>query len=232
MIRIIYILFLFTIPALANYCIQAVTLDRFDENKISSRLSSILLNFEDARIEERGSYLVLRVGDFNSYSQALADIQSVKRYYSDAYIRKCDFDTSRIIYPDNSTPVEKKSYTHVKNPPSIRRAPKQKPIKRRAYKQPKPQETYYSDTLWQDCQKCFAPIYLEEEESEPENHVTQEVKKTKKPKVITKKKHQTTPKTDDDFWVEAVDNKEDTLDEESEDLYNPNHYPEIDTYQY
>jgi hypothetical protein len=232
--RIIYTLLLFTVPALANYCIQAVTLDRFNPDHMSSRLSNILDNFQDARVEERGSYLVLRVGDFNSYSQALTNINSVKDYYSDAYIRKCDFDIARVIYPNYSVNTRKTSLTQQQNDRVLIRKPKKRVVKEQKYEQPQPQNTSYSDTLWQDCQKCFAPIYLEEEESEPKDEITQhvEVKQVEKPKVTTKKEYKSTPKTDNDFWVEAVDEKEKPLDKKSEEFYDSKYYPEIDSNHY
>ncbi len=224
--RIFYLLFLFSVPLLANYCIQAVTLDRFNPDRMSTRLSSVLGNFEDARVEERGSYLVLRVGDFNSYSQALSNIKSIKEYYSDAYIRKCDFDTSRVLYPDFSTSGKKRTITHTKR--YVRAKPTKKPVETVKYEQPEPQNTYDSNTLWQDCQKCFAPIYLEEEEDETQTQTQvvskKETQKVKKQKISTKK--------DSDFWVEAVDDKEETFDEDSEKNYDPTYYPEIDTNRY
>ncbi len=244
--KLVYILLLSSIPVLANYCIQAVTLYRFDENRISSRQSDVLTNFNNSRVEERGSYLVLRVGDYSSYSQALEVINGVKKYYSDAYIRKCDFDTSRIIYPKYSTPIEKKlpKYERRDIPPKREmgyeknytpiKKHKSQVVKKRKYEQPKPEKAYYTDTLWRDCQKCFAPVYLEEEDdSEPEDDVVQKPKKpikVKKREEISKKRYKPTPKADDDFWVEAVDKESSTTD--SKGSYNPDYYPQIDTDQY
>ncbi len=229
--HIFFILFFSSIPAFANYCIQAVTLDRFNPNNISSRLSNILENFENARVEERGSYLVLRVGDFNSYSQALRDIGNVKRYYSDAYIRKCDFDLSRVIYPNYTTPVKQRVHTQTQKYTTTVQTPEKRVIKKQTYEQPKPQNTVYSNTLWQDCQKCFAPIYLEEEESEPEENNIQKVE-VKTTKTVLKQKKKVTLRTDNDFWVEAVDMDTKSSDKESEDFYDPRYYPEIDANKY
>ncbi len=97
--QLFYISLLFTIPASANYCIQAVTLDKFNPYTMNSHLSDVLDNFKNARIEERGKYLVLRVGDFNSLAHAQNDIKNIKKIYPDAYIRKCNIDISKTIYP-------------------------------------------------------------------------------------------------------------------------------------
>jgi len=218
-------LFLATSPTWATYCIQVVTLDTFDSQHMSSKLSNIFENFNDARVEERGSYLVLRIGEYNSYSQALSSIASVKSYYNDAYIRKCDIDQSRILY-QNTTTAQK---PHQAREEYILVEQKRKLVQKERYEQPKPQETYYNNTLWKDCQKCFAPIYLEDEESEPQDTATQtkKVKKSIPKEPVLQKKYKISKKTDNDFWFETVDEEK-----KVQGSYDPRDYPQIDTHQY
>jgi len=128
------------IHAKSTYCIQVTTLNSFNEKNINTKVSKILNNYNSARVDKRGNYLILRVGEYNKYSQTLNDLSSIKQIYSDAYVRKCDYIESKTLYPKR-----KKTYLH-------------RTIKSKNIDLNKPAQ--YSDSLWNECQKCFAPMNI------------------------------------------------------------------------
>lgn len=200
-------LIMLSMPIWANQCIQALTLDRFEPNHIPYKVASILQSFDHARIERRGSYLVLRVGDYATTSQALTEIDAVRAFYHDAYIRRCDIETSKIIYPRTEETYFRQSSVPATHPREI--------------KQTKRTEQNSANTLWHDCQKCFAPLYLEEEE-EPQ------IQKKHIQKTVQPAPAQPQEKSDDTFWVEAVDKTQhDKKNSKHPDHYDPTMYPTI-----
>jgi len=203
----IFIFIIMSIQLWANQCIQALTLDRFEPNRIPYKVASILQNFDHARIERRGSYLVLRVGDYATTSQALTEIDAIRAFYHDAYIRRCDIENSKIIYPKTEETYFTKSII-----------PTTRPKERKQTAQPAQSN---ANTLWHDCQKCFAPLYLEEEE-EPQIQ-KKHIQKTAQPAPS-----QPQEKSDDTFWVEAVDKTEhDKKNNKNPNSYDPAIYPTI-----
>ena len=233
-ITLFALLFLYTL-AQANYCVQVVTLDRFNPNRMKPRVKEVLRSFEDARIERRGSYLVLRVGDYPHYSEALRDIDKIQAIYNDAYIRKCDLDPQTIIYPNISQPAKSRAVGYKTSREELPRyqsrrkesAPRYADTMTQKYRQPKPTAAY-SDALWSDCQKCFAPIYLEEEEETPHSaSVAIASQKSSQSSSAAQKRRKS-----DDFWIEAANNsskkQKKRLEVDDEQIYDPNYYPTIE----
>lgn len=143
----------------AQYCIQVQTYNLFDTRAIDAKTEAVLHTYETARIEKRGSHYTLRVGDFPSYRDALGTLEQIHQSHRDAFVRKCDLDPSSVVYPATATPVTPQTPSEALQPhlnlptPPVKTAPKAATTER---------------SLWEECQKCFAPLYIEEqEEAEP-----------------------------------------------------------------
>ncbi|MEA1918417.1 MAG: hypothetical protein U9N52_01150 [Campylobacterota bacterium] len=220
----IFFFIMVSIPLWANQCIQVLTLDRFEPNRIPYKIASILQTFDDARVERRGSYLVLRVGDYATTSQALTQIDAVRAFYHDAYIRRCDIEPSKIIYPKSQDTSFREPMIPVTQAKAIQQ--NDTPSKIIPIEKIVPQSTVHPqqnslNTLWQDCQKCFAPIYLEEEE-EPQIR-KKSIQEKAQPAPI-----QPQQKSDNTFWIEAVDKTiDDKKNSRNLDYYDPTIYPKI-----
>lgn len=240
-----------SISAWANYCIQVVTLYNFKLSNAPENVMHILATYPDARIERRSSYEVLRVGDFASYSEAKTDLGTIRTGFSDAYIRKCDYDRSQVVY----APSQKSHDLQASQPAPIieNRPPRyvqpaagpQPATTARRYEQPKPAAQPYSDTLWQDCQKCFAPVYLEEEEEETAKkpHTTKTVQPSTPaylPQEVIKepglapvkpapiKDDRAVAAGDDNFWVDAIGPDESGHVPATENPYDRTLYPPVE----
>ncbi len=112
--RYLITLLIFVIALQANYCIQVMTTNLSDKRSILNEASrSSYRSFQDLRVESRGNYYVLRVGNYRHYNdskQDLYDLRSIKR---DAYVRTCDFNPRDAIYLGESnfrSPEPKASY--------------------------------------------------------------------------------------------------------------------------
>ncbi len=175
----------------AQYCIQVQTYDQFDARSIDNKTRAILETYESARIEKRGNHLTLRVGQFPSYRDALLTLERLHQTHRDAFVRKCDVDPAHIIHPIGaSTPTPEASPTHY--PPATVAHPKA----------PAPQPKRDERTLWEDCQKCFAPLYVEQEET-PQITEPSDIKPTvasSRPALSSALK----PPNDDAFWSEVI----------------------------
>ena len=123
-----------TLFADSKFCIQVTNANNFNPNHMKPAVSRILNNFEKARIDKRGGKLVLRVGNYNRYSYALKDLKDIQKMYSDAYIRRCDYRVSSVIYSKNITKTTQqrklkspiihkkvKQYTDIPPSPKIRK---------------------------------------------------------------------------------------------------------------
>ncbi|MEA3228480.1 MAG: hypothetical protein U9P38_05330, partial [Campylobacterota bacterium] len=86
----------------SKFCIQVTQADDFNKNNIKPAVARILKKFDKARIDMRSGRLVLRVGNYNRYAHALKDLKDIQESYFDAYIRRCDYIRSKVIYPKSS----------------------------------------------------------------------------------------------------------------------------------
>ena len=170
----------------AEHCIQVTGVNRFNPEHIKPEYIEIFENFDKARIDKRGRRLVLRVGAYPNASSAKRDLRRLKRYYRDAFIRRCDYDPATAVYPVFEDKVEPVKQTKkVKEKPvefvedvqdeMVMDIPQEdvveiveEPVAEMAsepvtLKQPaKPfkytKQKKYNYEFWQECQKCFAPI--------------------------------------------------------------------------
>ena len=176
--KIIFLtLFVGSLFAKSNYCIQVAEIYRFDENNIAPYIQRVIDNFDKARIDKRGKHLILRVGDYKKYSSALKDLKKVKSHrFRDAFIRRCDYIESKIVYP--KIKEDKIIEENTIEEPLVEEKPKlvpkeQKVLENINIKDSKKIKKYGYD-FWQECKKCFAPMENEEEfiqESKPKEEV-------------------------------------------------------------
>jgi len=177
----------------AKYCIQVLTSNESERNSIVSEArSENYSQFDDVRVETRGRYLVLRVGDYRRYSDAKDDIRKIKRVQKSAYVRKCDFEEDNAIYTHNTSPREGfyEKVEEVYTPPVKTYAKRiTKTTRPTVVPKKKKQELTYSyqsndKSLWGECKKCFVPVYEEEDDSIYAEVQTQH--KTSKPEYVQK----------------------------------------------
>jgi len=205
----------------AKYCIQVLTSNESEKNSIISEARSENYNqFDDVRVEVRGRYLVLRIGDYKRYRDAKGDIRKIKKVQKGAYVRRCDFEQDNAIYIQNTSRHDElyeiaeevdtlpiKTYVQ-------RTVKKEKPIKVQKKKKQELTYSYQSNdkSLWGECKKCFVPIYEEEDDStyikvQPKQRVSkvkyEQEKSNKKIKVKIPKKRV----NKDSFWEEEKPRK-------------------------
>ncbi len=199
----------------ANYCIQVSTVDQNELHSIITKASSRnYADFNDVRVEHRDRYLVFRIGDYKSYKDARKDITDVREMTRDAYIRKCDFVKEKAVFIANER--EEKPYYEEPHQAyqktrqyEVPRASVRKPIvqnlqkkeeKRREYKRREELISPYKkdDSLWNECKKCFVPVYEDsedEEELHSSDNMQHEQTKVQVKKNISKKAS---------FWAEDI----------------------------
>ena len=90
-----------TLIANSKFCIQVTAVHNFSPENLKPAVTRILNNFDVARIDKRNGKMVLRVGNYNKYSYALKNLKDIQEMYSDAYIRRCNYIPSEVIYPKN-----------------------------------------------------------------------------------------------------------------------------------
>jgi len=183
----------------ANYCIQVITTDTTKKDFIIQKASSEEYSpFSDVRVERIGNYLVLRIGDYTSYRYASSVARRVKEISDDAYVRTCNFTRSNAIYLHNNS-KEDNNYYDAPQPTQNYTVPhytKPQPKKRVQKEYKKKEELSYrhidrDNSLWNDCKKCFIPVYEEEDE--------ENLKEQKQ----TRPKHHVEEKRDT-FWEEDI----------------------------
>ena len=187
----------------ANYCIQVITTDTSKKNFIIQKASSEeYSSFSDVRVEKRGNYLVLRIGDYKDYKYASSVAKKVKRISSDAYVRTCDFIRSSAVYLHNDSQDsdyyrDNQSVTNytTSSPAYV----KPKKVQKAEKEYTKKEELSYrhierDNSLWNDCKKCFIPVYEEEDG---------DIKEQQQPKHKRNKEKQVEAKKDT-FWEEDV----------------------------
>ena len=202
--------FLFiTVTLEANYCIQVFTVNSSERNTILNEAKHDKYEpFNDVRVENRGRYLVFRIGDYSRYGDASRDIKDIRKINRDAYVRKCDFVKEKAIYikdeeRQEATPPR---YKRQSLPQKRTVKVKAKAVQKKTYK--KKEELKYttnSDSLWGDCKKCFVPIY--EEESDIEYDVLKQKptpRKTRKTSDEIEVKVQTKKPTQESFWSDDI----------------------------
>ncbi len=81
---------------LSGYCIQLQSAKNLDFLKNSFKNISA---FEYARIEKIGKFYVTRVGESPNKKDLKSYLKKLKPFYENAFIRKCDYIPSRIVYP-------------------------------------------------------------------------------------------------------------------------------------
>jgi len=206
----------------ANYCIQVLSADSSERNSIVDEAKSNKYNkFDNVRVESRGRYLVLRVGDYARYKDAKSDIRALRRINREAYLRRCDFNEDKALYVKNASSPKDDYYEQELIPTQRRYVEKSVPVERRyiqkVEKKKKAPKTRYvkkeeltystsNKSLWGSCKKCFIPVY--EDESEDDTAYVQEAQVVKvKPRYV--KKHneievrvqERTPE-EDSFWIQ------------------------------
>ena len=117
--RYLITLLIFVIALHANYCIQVMTTNLSDKRSILNEASrSSYRSFQDLRVESRGNYYVLRVGDYRHYNDSQQDLFDLRRIKRDAYVRTCDFNPRDAIYLGESnfrSPEPQSSYNRDNN---------------------------------------------------------------------------------------------------------------------
>jgi len=207
-----------SLSAKSNYCIQVAEIYGFDENHIDPTVERILNNFDKARIDRRGRHLILRVGDYTGYSKALKDLAKLKSSkFPDAFIRRCDYIESKIVYPKrNKKKLRKYNDSYIEEIPLTKEVEKKGLLqKEESYKLPKEPVSLensnkrYSYDFWQECKKCYAP--LEDEQNYKKVLKKSDVKKDIIEKDDFFKKHskvnniKPTLKESDSFFGDAFD---------------------------
>lgn len=237
-------------PLEANYCIQVLSMDEKDKNFIVNEAKSVnYAAFPKVRVERRGHYLTFRIGDYPRYRSAQKDIVPIKRMHSGAYIRKCEIQPENIIYMQREPfrdAVQSRDDIYVPNKRSeYKRQKKEEPVlviipepvyeektvekKRHLYK--KPQELHYEEpsssvssnsSLWNECKRCFAPVY-EEEPSDTQQYPTEAVAPkrvpTHKSEEIEVNVQSADDSSDDGFWSQETQ-KSKSIKHKKKSIYN------------
>lgn len=229
----ILLLLLFSVTLEANYCIQVLTTNASDKNSIIREASNKYYNqFNDVRVESRGNYLVFRIGDYSQYNDARSDINAIRRFKKDAYVRKCDFIREQSIFIQNDRQdIQRTRVQERYTPQPVQQRYNPQPVQQRYVPQSNVQERYApqaitkqkvptkkyikkeeltyeyinrDDSLWEDCKKCFVPVYKEEEDDTAYEPVKQKrvvQQRVPKKQEIEVRVQESAP-TQESFWAE------------------------------
>ncbi len=63
-------------------------------------------DFPEARIEKRGDIYLLRVGKENSRKNLQLMLRKIRRFFPDAFIKKCEIDPGIVVYPSKKKEVK------------------------------------------------------------------------------------------------------------------------------
>jgi len=100
--RYLIILLTLVITVNANYCIQVMTANLSNKRGVLAEASrSVYRSFQDLRVERKGNYLVLRIGDYRRYNDSEEDLYNIRGIRRDAYVRTCDFNPQNALYVNN-----------------------------------------------------------------------------------------------------------------------------------
>ncbi|MBU1657631.1 hypothetical protein KKG72_01085 [bacterium] len=219
-IKLIVMLLFASIVLEADYCIQVSSMDESERNLILNEAKSEKYNqFSNIRVEGRGRYLVLRVGDYLNYSDAGADLAFVRKSVRDAFIRKCDFINEKTIYTRN-TKINNNAYKEVVQPiynDVSRQEASNQTYRDVSQEEEKTQDKQYikkrelsytsqsvEKTLWEDCKKCFIPIYEEDDRQDVEKEPIKVVQNQAEiDNEIEVRVHEKQPEKNS-FWAEEI----------------------------
>ncbi len=100
MVRVfLLILFMLSISISSEekYCIQVATYRSFELAKTDFER---IKDFPGARIELRGDVYLLRVGAEERSRDLTLMLRKVRRFFPDAFVKKCEIDPSYVVYPE------------------------------------------------------------------------------------------------------------------------------------
>ncbi len=207
--KFIFTFLLLILSLKAEFCIQVYSTKSTDTNSIIRQANNPkYANFEKIRVEKRGKYFVIRIGQYRSKNEANSDLLKIKKIVPDAYSRSCTFSSQKSLFvKNNGQDIKKDFYIY---PKSVNKSPFNfeveeqhvSEVKHQTYnpiKKVKKQSNYIesqelvypssstqedeslNDDLWDQCNKCFSPIYTQEEEA---SYVTQKIREPQKEAVI------------------------------------------------
>ena len=99
--RFLSVCILFTQFLLASHCIQLLSMKSFNKNSIDEKVFNVINNYEKSRVEKRGNFYLLRVGDFASSKDAKKSYRKLKKFFKKAVIRKCDLSSENLVFVSN-----------------------------------------------------------------------------------------------------------------------------------
>ncbi|GAB6072209.1 hypothetical protein JCM14244_05860 [Venenivibrio stagnispumantis] len=104
------------------FCIQLGASTNLSKDLLSKYEN--IKNYPFARIEKIDGYFKLLIGAFKNRNEASSLLKELKSSFKDAFIRECNIDKSRIVYPKNqdyqiSTSSDKKEITQPKQKDDI-----------------------------------------------------------------------------------------------------------------
>ena len=99
--KFLSIFILFTQFLLASHCIQLLSMKSFNKNSINERIFNVINNYKKSRVEKKGNYYLLRVGDFSSSKSAKKSYRKLKKIFKKAVIRKCDLTSENLVFVSN-----------------------------------------------------------------------------------------------------------------------------------
>lgn len=131
MIRFVVVtLLLITVsfPANLRYCIQVATDRNLEALKVSFQR---VKDYPEARIENRENLYLLRVGAEDKKENLTVMLRNIRRYFPDAFIKKCEINESYVVYPQRSAIQKPPELTGQKDKEGLREISpqKQEPIK-------------------------------------------------------------------------------------------------------
>ena len=197
----------------AKHCIQVTAVHKYKEGNIRKSVLDIINSYDKARIDKRGNRYVLRVGDYKDATSAKRDLRAIRREFSDAFVRRCDYDPIEAIYPpfedsdvkentqennvDFSADIQEEivdNQIEEDNNNELKALPR---VAEESFKYKKQEK--YNYEFWRECKKCFAPMDKEINNDYSEEDVSEEV--------------------DENLDVEVAPT---ALKSEADDLYNEN----------
>lgn len=159
----------------ANYCVQVLSTPADTKDFIVNEAKSISYEpFSNVRVEQRGSYYVLRVGDYKRYQDGQKDAYKIRRFKRDAFLRRCTLDPEKVIYSRDQRSFKENIIQDIQEDitfeepmqeePIEKSTPSKKPIVhyKKATELRYPQESKQT-TVWEECKRCFAPVYEDED---------------------------------------------------------------------
>ena len=200
-IKILILILFINVSLEAKYCIQVFTMHKSKlKFLIRKAKSSRYSDFNSVRVETSGKYLVFRIGDYAKYRDAKGDVANIRTTTRDAYVKKCNLLRKNILFMrnENSEDIfEEPTYERIlpkklkikkiKRKVKYKRVKKVPKIKYTKKKELKYTYTNKHNSLWQDCKKCFIPVYEEEDDSSYQKYIKPRAIKIKQEEVQPRK---------------------------------------------